>query len=142
MDVAEFILALIAMICGIGYIVTILVGKSTYLVVAIASSLFSMSRSVRNVTKAARAGFAVISSSKKVNAVVPQPPHKKVVPQSTLKKVAPQPRHKKVVPQSPPQKERVKRKEPRNFKIAPYANAIKNMEVIFVARGIVRSKDS
>lgn len=115
MAVIDFMSALIAMICGIGYVATIMVGRSTYLAVAIAASLFSVSREIRNVTKGLRAGCAIVSSSKKASVIVPT---------------------------SPPQKEKVHPTEPRRA-VVPYVNGIKNMEVIVHGPGSVGgSKDS
>lgn len=75
-DVTEIISAILAMFCGIAYIVTIVVGKSDYFLVVLAAGMFTVFRGIRNIIKSVRVGCFIANRVKRTTIVAPEPPQK------------------------------------------------------------------
>ena len=75
-DVTEIISAILAMFCGIAYIVTIVVGKSDYFLVVLAAGMFTVFRGIRNIIKSVRVGCFITNRVKRTTIIAPEPPQK------------------------------------------------------------------
>ena len=64
------------MLCGIAYIVTIVVGKSDYFPVVLAAGMFTVFRGIRNIIKSVRVGCFITNRVKMKTIVAPEPPQK------------------------------------------------------------------